>query len=219
MADAAEALHYAHQQGLIHRDIKPSNFMLCRDGRIMIVDFGLVKTAGEHSVTATGSLIGTYRYMSPEQVGAKRIAVDARSDVYSLGASLYELLTLRPAFPATEQSELLRQILFDEPVRPRKLAPTVPVDLQTICLKALEKSPNRRYATAQAMADDLSFYLRDLNIVARPQGPVRRFMKLVRRRRLETIALVALLLLVVAGVTGVRLYRSWHAERRAAACS
>ncbi len=210
IADAAEALHYAHLQGLVHRDVKPGNLMLCNDGRIMILDFGLVKTTGDHSVTATGSLIGTYRYMSPEQVGAKRITVDARSDVYSLGATLYELLTFQPPFPTTEQSELLSQILFKEPPPPRKTVPAVPVDLQTICLKALEKAPGARYQTARAMADDLNSFLGDRAIIARPQGPVRRLAKFVRRRRLETIAASALLLVVVVAALGVTTYRRWR---------
>ncbi|MFH0983186.1 MAG: protein kinase [Planctomycetota bacterium] len=203
MADAAEALHYAHLHGMVHRDIKPGNLMLCTDGRIMILDFGLVKVTGEHSVTATGSLVGSYRYMSPEQIGAKRITVDARSDVYSLGATLYELLTFQPAFPSSEQSELLSQILFKEPTPPRKIVPTVPIDLQTICLKALEKSPGARYQTAKALADDLSSYLRDLAIVARRQGPLRRMAKAMRRRKVETLAISAILLVLGIGTTFV----------------
>jgi serine/threonine protein kinase/Tfp pilus assembly protein PilF len=219
IADVADALHYAHLRGMIHRDIKPGNLMLCTDGRMMVLDFGLVKTVGDQSVTATGSLVGTYRYMSPEQVGAKRISVDARTDVYSLGVTLYELLTFQPAFAASEQSELLGQILFKEPLPPRKTIPSVPVDLQTICLKAMEKAPNERYQTAKAMADDLSSYLHDLAIVARPQGPVRRLVKLVRRRRLETMGVVAgvlLILLVAASVVGLRSRREERASREQA---
>jgi len=197
-ADVAEALHYAHVRGMVHRDIKPGNLMLCTDGRMVVLDFGLVKNIDDHSVTATGSLVGTYRYMSPEQVGAKRISVDARSDVYSLGATLYECLVFQPAFGATEQSELLSQLLFKEPAPPRKTHSSVPVDLQTICLKAMEKSPSARYQTARAMADDLLLYLRDLPIVARPQGPIGRTIKFVRRRRLETIAVAAVILLAAA---------------------
>jgi len=198
IADVAEALHHAHLHAMVHRDIKPGNLMLCTDGRMMTLDFGLVKTIGDQSVTATGSLVGTYRYMSPEQVGAKRITVDARTDVYSLGATLYELLTFQPPFPATEQSELLSQILFKEPTPPRRVFSGVPVDLQTICLKALEKDPSQRYRSAREFADDLNFFLQDQNIVARPQSLLRRAAKLVRRRRVETIALTAMLLLIAA---------------------
>jgi serine/threonine protein kinase/Tfp pilus assembly protein PilF len=208
MADAADALHYAHLRGLVHRDIKPGNLMLCTDGRIMVLDFGLVKGATDHSVTATGSLVGTYRYMSPEQVGAKRINVDARTDVYSLGATLYELLTLQPAFPSTEQSELLSQIMFRDPTPPRRVNPAIPADLQTICLKALEKRPADRYQTARAMAEDLSSYLHDRTIVARPQGPVRWLFKFARRRKLEVIGSAAVLLAALALSWGAYEYRA-----------
>ncbi|UCG32382.1 MAG: protein kinase [Phycisphaerales bacterium] len=215
-ADVAEALHYAHIRGMIHRDVKPSNLMLCLDGRMMILDFGLVKTTGDQSVTATGSLVGSYRYMSPEQVGAKRIHVDARSDVYSLGATLYELLTFQPAFGGVDQSDLLSEILFKEPTPPRKVVPSVPTDLQTICLKAMEKSPGERYRTAQEMADDLNRYLQDMAIVARPQGLARRTIKLVRRRRMETIAIVSLVLIAIASVVAVRFYQHQREAQRQA---
>lgn len=215
-ADVAEALHYAHIRGMIHRDVKPSNLMLCTDGRMMILDFGLVKTTGDQSVTATGSLVGSYRYMSPEQVGAKRIHVDARSDVYSLGATLYELLAFQPAFGSLDQSDLLSEILFKEPTPPRKIVPSVPTDLQTICLKAMEKSPGERYRTAKEMADDLGRYLQDMSIVARPQGLARRTIKLVRRRRVETIAIVSLVLIAAVTMLAARSYRhEQEAHRRA----
>lgn len=207
IVEAAEALHYAHLQGMIHRDVKPSNLMLRRDGRVVVLDFGLVKMTADQSVTTTGSLLGTWRYMSPEQVGAKRVPVDARSDVYSLGAAFYELLTFQPTFASTEQSELLSQILFREPTPPKKVAPTVPTDLQTICLKALEKSPSARYQSARAMAEDLRRYLQDLAIVARPQGPITRALKFVRRHRVGTIAVVAALLLTVASTLGLWAHR------------
>ena len=200
---AAEALHYAHVQGLVHRDVKPSNLMLCREGRIVVLDFGLVKSATDHSVTATGSLIGTFRYMSPEQVGAQRVAVDARSDVYSLGATLYELLTFQPVFVANNQSELFSLVLFKDPEPPRNVVPTVPVDLQTICLKALEKDPGRRYDTGRALAEDLRRFLQDDPIVARPPGPVRRIAKLVKRKRITAAVLVGLIpMALVAGLVG-----------------
>ena len=197
-ADVAEALHYAHLQGMVHRDVKPGNLMVNRNGRIVVLDFGLVKTTDDQSVTSSGSLVGTYRYMSPEQIGAKRVPVDARADVYSLGATLYELLAFQPAFWANERPELLSQILFKEPAAPRKLIPAVPVDLQTICLKAMEKSPGSRYQSAKEMANDLSFYLQDLAIVARPQGPIRRAVKFIRRHRVQAATLVAALLVIAA---------------------
>jgi serine/threonine protein kinase len=214
-ASVAEALHYAHAHGMIHRDIKPSNLMLCTDGRMMVLDFGLVKDVTDQSMTATGSLVGTYRYMSPEQVGAKRVAVDARTDVYSLGATLYECLAFQPAFASTDQTELLSQILFKDPTPPRKTVPTVPIDLQTICLKALEKNPGGRYHSAREMANDLNLYLGDMPIVARPQGPLQRAFKLVRRRRMESIAVAAGVLLIGAITIGGFVYGKLQTELRA----
>ncbi|MFH1417650.1 MAG: protein kinase, partial [Planctomycetota bacterium] len=216
MLEVAKAIHYAHVRGMVHRDLKPSNLMLSTDGRAIVLDFGLVKTTSDQSVTATGSLLGTYRYMSPEQVGAKRIKIDARSDVYSLGVTLYELLTFRPAFDAVEQSELLSQVLFKEPAAPRKVSPSVPLDLQTICLTAMEKAPQDRYQTAHAMADDLESYLRDQVIVARPQGLVRRSIKFVRRRRVESIAVTAILCLAMVSALAYYFYdraqQAWRDE-------
>lgn len=206
MGDVADALHHAHQQGMVHRDIKPGNLMLCTDGRIVVLDFGLVKSTDDQTVTSTGSILGTYRYMSPEQIRGRNDAIDARSDVYSLGATLYELLTFQPPYRSREQAELIHEIVNHEPVAPRKVIPSVPLDLQTICLKALEKEPSARYQTAKAMADDLHFHLRGMAIMARRQGPVRRFIKLVRRRRVETAAIVAAVLFAAASIYGAAAY-------------
>ncbi|MEK6677301.1 MAG: serine/threonine-protein kinase [Planctomycetota bacterium] len=195
MADAADGLHYAHGQGIIHRDIKPANLILSADGRIMIADFGLAKTADEVSVTMTGSLVGTLRYMSPEQTMAKRVRVDHRTDVYSLGATMYELLCFRPAYPGTDQKEILGAIIAREPARARKIAPSVPAELETICQKAMEKSPDARYATARAFAEDLRRYIEDLPIVAKRPGPIRRMVKFVKRRKAPVIAVTAIVLL------------------------
>jgi serine/threonine protein kinase len=213
IADVGDALHYAHLKQLIHRDVKPSNIMICRDGRVVLVDFGLVKETGDESVTKTGSLLGTYRYMSPEQVGAKRIKVDARTDVYSLGATLYELLALQPVFGASEQSELLGQILWREPAAPKKLVPSVPVDLQTICLKALQKSPHERYPTAGDMADDLRQFVNDLPIRARPIGWPRRTSKFLRRHPLAS-GLSSLILILVAVLSIVGMSYSREREQK-----
>lgn len=206
VADIGDALHYAHLKGMIHRDVKPANIMVCRDGRVVLVDFGLVKESGDESVTMTGSLLGTYRYMSPEQIGAKRIRVDARTDVYSLGMTLYEMLTLQAAFTAVEQSELLGQILWREPVPPKKIAPSVPVDLQTICLKAVQKSPAERYASAGDMAEDLRQFLGDMPIKARPVGWMGRAARFLRRHPLATgLSSLILVLAVVLGFVAVLL--------------
>ncbi len=209
VADIADALHYAHLKGMIHRDVKPANIMVCQDGRVVLVDFGLVKESADESVTMTGSLLGTYRYMSPEQIGAKRIKVDARTDVYSLGATLYEVLTLQPAFVAAEQSELLGQILWREPVPPRKLAPSVPIDMQTICLKAMQKSPAERYASAGDMANDLRQFLGDMPIKARPVGPIGRTTRYLRRHPLATgLSSVILMLMIALGLSSTLLTKA-----------
>src|SRR5262249_21702886 len=152
-------------------------------------------------LTLTGDLIGTLRYMSPEQALAKRVVVDHRTDIYSLGATLYELLTLRPAFTGEDRQELLRQIAFEEPKRPRKLDKSIPVELETILLKTMEKNPAERYATAQELADDLRRFLEDQPIRARRANLAKRVRKWARRHKAEVAAAIACLMVaVVAGV-------------------
>src|SRR5205823_4191214 len=143
---AAEALEHAHQQGVIHRDIKPANLLLDARGNVWITDFGLAhfQSAG---LTMSGDLMGTLRYMSPEQALAQRVVIDHRTDVYSLGATLYEMLTLEPVFAGRDRQELLRRIAFEEPKSPRRLSKSIPAELETIVLKAMEKNPADRYAT------------------------------------------------------------------------
>ncbi len=164
---AAEALDYAHQMGVVHRDVKPSNLLLDGRGNLWVTDFGLAQVQSDTRLTLTGDLVGTLRYMSPEQALAKRGVIDHRSDVYSLGATLYELLTLEPAFAGQDRQELLRQIAFEEPQPPRRLNKAIPQELETIVLKALEKNPAERYGTAQELADDLRRFLEDRPIQAR----------------------------------------------------
>jgi serine/threonine protein kinase/dienelactone hydrolase len=201
-ADVADALEHAHQHGVIHRDIKPANLLLSPDGRLSVNDFGLARLLEQPGVTMTGEFMGTPLYMSPEQITAGRTPLDHRTDIYSLGATLYELLTLRAPFAAEQRDLVLAQILHKEPVLPRRLNRKVPVDLETICLKALEKDPDRRYSTAQAMAEDLRRYLNRFAIVAKRVGPVARLIKLARRHKLATAAgAVMLLLASAAGVT------------------
>lgn len=204
MADAADALHYAHSQGIIHRDVKPSNLILSVDGRIMVADFGLAKTEDDQSITMTGAFLGSLRYVSPEQAMAKRVRVDHRTDIYSLGATMYELLCFQPAFPGTDDKQVLGAIIAQEPKRPSKIHHTVPDELNTICLKCLEKSTGSRYGDARAMADDLRRYVNDLPIVAKPPGTVTRVIKFVKRRRAPVIAVTAFLLLTVAMLFSVR---------------
>ncbi len=143
---AAEALEHAHANDVLHRDIKPSNLMIDDHGQLWITDFGLARVRGGLDLTQTGDALGTPRYMSPEQALGRRAPLDGRTDIYSLGVTIYELLTLRPAFSGDDRLEVLRQIAQDEPMPPRKLDPTIPVDLETIVLKAMAKSPADRYA-------------------------------------------------------------------------
>ncbi len=163
-AQVAGALSYAHQQGVLHRDIKPSNLMLDIGGRVWVTDFGLAKVEGSDGPTRTGDIVGTVRYMAPERFDGWS---DHRSDVYSLGVTLYELLTLEPLFGTTRQSELIEKVLHESPEAPRKLDPKIPRDLETIVLKAIAKEPGVRYATAKALGEDLGRFLEDRPIRAR----------------------------------------------------
>jgi serine/threonine protein kinase/Flp pilus assembly protein TadD len=208
---AAEALDYAHQVGVVHRDIKPGNLLLEERGQLWVTDFGLARIQSEASVTATGDLVGTLRYMSPEQALAKRVAIDHRTDVYSLGATLYELLTLQPACPGTDRQELLRQIAFEEPVPPRRRERAVPAELETVVLKAMEKAPQDRYATAQDLADDLRRWLDDRPIGARRPSLLHRLRKWRRRHRAAVSAGAAVLLLAL--VVGVGAAWWWTQKR------
>jgi tRNA A-37 threonylcarbamoyl transferase component Bud32 len=197
---AAGALAYAHDQGVLHRDIKPSNLMIDEHQAVWITDFGLAKRSGQDDLTASGDVIGTLRYLAPE---ALRGETDARSDVYSLGLTLYELLTLSPPFGELSPSELLRHVTEEQPVRPRKLAPALPRDLETIVLKAIAREPAHRYQTAAALADDLTRFLNDLPIRARRATPLERVWRWSRRNR-ATAALVGIASasFIFAGVVG-----------------
>jgi eukaryotic-like serine/threonine-protein kinase len=196
---AAEALEHAHSLGVVHRDIKPGNLLLDAQGKLWVTDFGLARTAADAGLTISGDLVGTLRYMSPEQALARHGLVDHRTDVYALGATLYELLTGRPVVMGEEKQEILRQIAFEEPVAPRKLNRAIPMDLETIVLKAIEKNPEDRYAAAQLLANDLRSYLADLHIVARRPTLVQRARKWSRQHpSVVASATVALVLAVVA---------------------
>jgi WD40 repeat protein len=197
----AEALAHAHQLGVIHRDIKPANLLVDGRGHLWVTDFGLAQFQQGGGLTMTGDLVGTLRYMSPEQALAHRVAVDHRTDVYSLGATLYELLALEPPFRGTDRQELLRQIAFEEPKAPRRLNPAIPVELETIVLKALAKNPDERYATAQELAEDLGRFLEDKPIRARRPTLFQRARKWARRHpAVVNSALVAGVLFLVGAV-------------------
>jgi WD40 repeat protein/serine/threonine protein kinase len=164
---AAEALEHAHGKAIIHRDIKPANLLLDLESNLWITDFGLARILSEAGLTMTGDLVGTLRYMSPEQALAKRVPVDHRTDIYSLGVTLYELLTLRPACDGCDRQEILQQIAFEEPRLPRRLNKAIPAELEIIVRKAMGKTPAERYATAQELADDLRRFLDDKPIRAK----------------------------------------------------
>ncbi len=199
---AAEALQYAHEQGVLHRDIKPANLLIDKNDGVWITDFGLAKLAGQDDLTASGDVVGTLRYLAPESLHGE---CDARSDVYSLGLTLYELLTLSPPFGEVSRSALLRQVSEGQPKQPRKLDASIPRDLETIVLKAIAREPRHRYATAGALAEDLRRYLDDRPIQARRVTTFERVWRWGRRNpataSMAAAAGVALFLAAVAGWT------------------
>jgi serine/threonine protein kinase/Tfp pilus assembly protein PilF len=195
---AAVALDYAHEMGVIHRDIKPANLILDSGRNLWITDFGLAQIKTDAGLTMTGDLVGTIRYMSPEQALGQRVTLDHRTDIYSLGATLYELLTLKAAVSGNDREELLRRIASEVPCSVRRLNKAVPAELETIVAKAIEKNPSDRYATAQEFAADLQRWLEDKPIRARRPGLVLRSRKWARRHRALTAS--ALAVLIAAGL-------------------
>jgi serine/threonine protein kinase/WD40 repeat protein len=210
----AEALHYAHQQGILHRDIKPSNLLLDTQGTIWVTDFGLAKTADSEDLTSTGDMVGTLRYMAPERFHGR---VDARSDVYSLGLTLYELLAQRPAFDAKSKPELLRQATQAEPPPLHKLVRGLPRDLETAIQKSIAREPAERYASAREMADDLRAVIEDRPIKARRSNALERFGRWSRRNPAIAGLLAAVLLTTTAGaIVATRFaFQAGHQEQLA----
>lgn len=220
-AQAAQAIDHAHQMGIIHRDIKPSNLMLDDRGKLWVTDFGLARVAGDVSMTMTGDIVGTLRYMSPEQVLARRGTVDHRTDIYSLGATLYELLTLRAAVPGNDRQEALHQLAATEPILPRKLDKSIPIELEAIVLKAMEKAPEDRYATALDLAADLQRWIENKPIDARAPSVLVNLKKWGRRHirilaAMSAAAFMAAVALAGATIITVRAYQREIRERERA---
>jgi serine/threonine protein kinase len=204
----ARAVHAAHEKHVIHRDLKPANVLFTADNIPKIVDFGLAKRLGEERhQTQSGAILGTPGYMAPEQAGGKNRDVGPHTDVYSLGAILYELLTGRPPFQAPTALETVQQVVTMEPLPPHQLQPRVPRDLETICLKCLSKQPVRRYSSAAELADDLERFLRGEPVHARPITSLQRFAKWVRRH--PAIAFLVVLLALTMLISTAIIISLW----------
>jgi tRNA A-37 threonylcarbamoyl transferase component Bud32 len=217
----ALAMHAVHQRGILHRDLKPANILLTRDGQPKITDFGLAKRdpslaaaskreEGEHALTQSGAILGTPCYMAPEQAGGRNRTLSPATDVYALGAILYEALTGRPPFKGQTPLETLEQVRTVDPTSPRRLKPAVPRDLETICLKCLQKLPGDRYQSARELALDLRRFLDGRAIMARPVGLAERAVKGARRH--PSALLAALLVLVILAGVAVA-FRFWQIQR------
>ncbi|MGE3780032.1 MAG: WD40 repeat domain-containing serine/threonine protein kinase, partial [Pirellulaceae bacterium] len=214
----AKAIHYAHRQGTLHRDLKPSNVLIDEQGQVRITDFGLaMRVESGQDVTQTGQILGTPSYMPPEQARADRGQLGPASDVYALGAVLYECLTGRPPFRAESVVKTIEQVLHKEPATPRLLNSVVPRDLETICLKCLRKEPGRRYGSAQELAEDLDRFLNGRPILARRVSRSERAWRWCRRNPVvASLSTATLILLVTAAtVSGWAAYREARLRRDA----
>lgn len=200
----AEAVAHAHEHGVIHRDLKPANVLLDASGQPKVTDFGLAKRIDSVSdLTQTGQILGTASYMSPEQASGEAINVGPATDVYSCGAMLYAMLTGRPPFQSANPLETIRQVAVDEPVAPSQLAPDIPRDLETICLRCLQKMPNRRYESASDLAHDLGRFLAGRPVLARPVSKAERLLRWSQRNPIIARLVAALSISVLAGLLAV----------------
>jgi WD40 repeat protein len=216
LAKVADAVHYAHQRGILHRDLKPGNVLIDAAGEPHVTDFGLAKRVeGESNLTLSGEVIGTPAYMSPEQAAGRTREMTTTSDVYSLGVILYELLTGQPPFRRETAVETLHAVMHTEAIQPRTLTATIPRDLETICLKSLEKEPAKRYASAHDLAEELRCFARGEPILARPIGATAKLWRWSRRNPALASALAAVALVLMVGFVGV-LWQWRRAEANAA---
>ncbi len=203
-AGVAEGLQHAHSRKIIHRDIKPSNLILDADGKLRILDFGLARLEGQESLTVSGDFVGTPLYMSPEQARGRKIPIDHRTDIYSLGATMYEMLTWRPPFKGKDHQDTLSQIIGRDPVGLRKRNSRIPKDLETIVLKCLRKDPGDRYRTAEALAQDLRRFVKGYPVEASPQTAFKKLMRRCRHQRWRMAAAVCTMFLLLIIVVLLR---------------
>lgn len=220
VSKVARAIHYAHEHGILHRDVKPSNILLDAQGEPQVTDFGLAKVDGsESNLTLSDAVLGTPAYMSPEQAAGKSRELTTLSDLYSLGAVLYELLTGRPPFQGATAFETIQQVIQNDPRTPSHWNPQVDADLQTICLKCLEKEPHRRYASALGLAEDLNRWSRHEPILARPSNTLELLMKWTYRHPwiaafFAAVAVAAVLILTISATLGMRIAEESEKNRR-----
>lgn len=208
MIAVCDGVHYAHRQGVIHRDLKPANIMLTADRQPKIMDFGLAKVSKDNKkLSHSGVIIGTLQYMPPEQANGQIREIDERSDIYSLGAMLYEMLTGRPPFSGGSFTEIIEQICCQEPLPPKRIKATIPRDLEKICLKALEKSKDKRYQSAASMMDDLIRFRRGENVQARPPGLGERILRKARKHKTWTIAAISAIMCLLFGGIGLGVWK------------
>jgi WD40 repeat protein/serine/threonine protein kinase len=209
----ADALNFAHELGIVHRDIKPSNLLIDSEGIAHVADFGLAQFDDRRGGTATGALVGTCAYMSPEQaMGKQRVSVDHRSDIFSLGVTLYELLTLRRAFVGESREEILRKVILENPVSPRKIDPRIPVALETILMKAIAKNPIDRYQTAAELADDLGRFRDKVPIKAQKPTASQRLIQWARANRqlAASVASSFVIATIASIVIAIAFWNSWY---------
>src|SRR5262249_34220145 len=212
LAKVADAVHYAHQRGILHRDLKPGNILIDGAGEPHVTDFGLAKRVeGDSSLTLSGEVIGTPAYMAPEQAAGKVSEMTVAADVYSLGTILYELIAGRPPFGGATHIETLHAVVHEEPTSPRALNRAVPRDLETICLKCLEKEPSRRYSNARELAEELRRFVNNEPVQARPIGATGKIWRWCRRKPTLAGLLLLLQVVLIGGLAGI--LWQWKAAR------